>query len=56
MSYFYPVYGNDFARSEGYHISDFNYDSDDMCIFKGHRTETALHDDYITNVSWNAYL
>ena len=54
--YFYPVYGNDFARSHGYHVSNFNYDSDDMCIFQGHRTETALHDDYITNVSWDAYL
>ena len=54
--YFYPVAGNDFSSSKGYHIRDFNYDSDDMCIFQGHRTTTALRDDYITNVSWDAYL
>ena len=56
ISYFYPVYGHDFASSGGYNIRNFNYSSDDMCIFEGHRTETALHEDYITNVSWDAYL
>ena len=40
----------------GYNIGNFNYNNDDMCIFEGHRTETALHEDYITNVSWDAYL
>ena len=54
--YFYPVSGNDFARSHGYHNVDFNYDSEDMCIFQGHRTETALQDDYLTNISWDYYL
>ena len=56
ISYFYPVAGHDFSSYGGYNIGNFNYDSDDICIFEGHRTETALHNDYVTNVSWDAYL
>ena len=54
--YFYPVSGNDFARSHGYHVVDFDYNNEDMCIFQGHRTETALDSDYISNVSFDYYL